>query len=128
MKQFNQAVETETQAVEVVKTSGPKEIEEGYFQPLQVIVHHNFDRAMKAFRSLVQADQILAEYKRRQTYEKPSEKKRRKRSESIQRVYEEEMKMQKILSGEYDKEKARKQVKKEQKMRERAIKSSDKSE
>jgi ribosomal protein S21 len=52
-------------------------------QPLQVIVHGAFDKALRAFRALVQKERILSTYKERQSYEKPSDRKRRKRIESI---------------------------------------------
>lgn len=103
------------------KSSIPQEIDANYFSPLQVQIFNNsgFERAMKNFRSLVQADGVLSLFKEKQSYEKPSEKKRRKEAESIRRVYEEEMKQKKILSGEYDKEKVKKLAKKEQKSRQR---------
>ena len=53
------------------------------FKPLEVkIFGNNFDRAFKAFRSLVQKERILSVYKEKQSFEKPSDKKRRKRKES----------------------------------------------
>lgn len=108
--------------VPVEKSSIPGEITD-YFHPIEVKVFGNgFERAMKNFRSLVQGEGILAEFKEKSRYEKPSDKKRRKKSEAIQRVYEEEMKMKKIISGEYEKEKVKKQAKKEQKNRQRMVK------
>lgn len=51
-------------------------------QHLEVKVYNNsFDKAMTAFRSLVQKERILSLYKEKQTFEKPSDKKRRKRNE-----------------------------------------------
>ena len=51
--------------------------------PLEVKVFgNNFERALKAFRALVQKERVLSSYKDKQTYEKPSDKKRRKRNES----------------------------------------------
>lgn len=51
-------------------------------QPLEVKVYNNnFDKALKAFRALVQKERILSSYKEKQSYEKPSDKKRRKRNE-----------------------------------------------
>lgn len=95
----------------------PREVDDNYFKPLQIIIHNNagVDRAIKNFRSLVQAEGTLALYKEKSRYEKPSDKKRRKDAESLQRVFEEEMKQKKILSGEYEKEKEKKLLKKEQK-------------
>ena len=51
-------------------------------QPLEVKVYHNnFDKALRAFRALVQKERILSAYKEKQSYEKPSDKRRRKRNE-----------------------------------------------
>jgi len=51
-------------------------------QPLEVKVYgNNFDKALRAFRALVQKERILSAYKDNQSYEKPSDKKRRKRNE-----------------------------------------------
>lgn len=51
-------------------------------QPLEVKVYNNnFDKALRAFRALVQKERILSAYKERQSYEKPSDKRRRKRGE-----------------------------------------------
>lgn len=50
--------------------------------PLEVKVYHgNFDKALRAFRALVQKERILSIYKEKQSYEKPSDKRRRKRNE-----------------------------------------------
>lgn len=51
-------------------------------QHLEVKVYNNnFDKALKAFRALVQKERILSAYKEKQTYEKPSDRRRRKRNE-----------------------------------------------
>lgn len=114
-----------SKSIIVEKSTAPKEIEADYFKPLQVQVFGNFEKAMKSFRSLVQSEKILSDFKEKSRYEKPSDKKRRKKAEAIQRAYEEEMKMKKILSGEYEKEKAKKQLRKEQKMRQRSARTND---
>lgn len=50
--------------------------------PLEVKVYNNnFDKALRAFRALVQKERILSSYKEKQSYEKPSDKRRRKRNE-----------------------------------------------
>lgn len=52
-------------------------------KPLEVKVYgSNCDKAIKAFRALVQKERILSVYKDKQAYEKPSDKARRKRNES----------------------------------------------
>lgn len=58
-------------------------------QPLEVKVYgNNFDKALRAFRALVQKERILSAYKEKQTYEKPSDKRRRKRNESKRKQLE----------------------------------------
>ena len=58
-------------------------------KPLEVKVYGgNFDKALKGFRSLVQKERVLSSYKERQSYEKPSDKRRRKRNESIRNQLE----------------------------------------
>lgn len=51
-------------------------------QPLQVRVDNNFDKALRAFRAIVQKEKIVSQYKERQAYEKPSDKRRRKNKEA----------------------------------------------
>lgn len=58
-------------------------------QPLEVKVYgNNFDKALKAFRALVQKERVLSTYKERQSYEKPSDKRRRKINESKRKQME----------------------------------------
>ena len=58
-------------------------------KPLEVRVYNNnFERSLRAFRSLVQKERILSIYKEKQTYEKPSVKKRRKRNEMRRKLLE----------------------------------------
>ncbi len=58
-------------------------------QPLEVKVYgNNFDKALKTFRFLVQKERILSSYKEKQSYEKPSDKRRRKRNEMKRKLLE----------------------------------------
>lgn len=58
-------------------------------QPLEVKVYgSNFDKALRAFRALVQKERILSTYKEKQSYEKPSDKRRRKINESKRKQLE----------------------------------------
>lgn len=58
-------------------------------QPLEVKVYgNNFDKALRAFRALVQKERVLSSYKEKQSYEKPSDKRRRKRNESVRKQLE----------------------------------------
>jgi small subunit ribosomal protein S21 len=66
----------------VVVTDKFAHIEAVQAQPLEVKVYNNnFDKALRAFRALVQKERILSLYKEKQSYEKPSDKRRRKRNE-----------------------------------------------
>lgn len=58
-------------------------------KPLEVVVYNNaFDKALRAFRALVQKERILSTYKEKQSYEKPSDRKRRKRNEMKRKLME----------------------------------------
>ena len=50
--------------------------------PLEVKVTGNLEKALKAFRAIVQKEKILSDYKEAQRFEKPSDKKRRERNEA----------------------------------------------
>lgn len=80
----------DNQAVVVVSDihkAGPGEAIQA--QPLEVKVYgNNFDKALRAFRALVQKERILSSYKEKQSYEKPSDKRRRKRNESKRKLLE----------------------------------------
>jgi len=83
-KHFNGAKGGDTKPVIVVDDNnrvGPGEAI--LAQPLEVKVYgNNFDKALRAFRNLVQKERVLSSYKEKQFYEKPSDKKRRKKNES----------------------------------------------
>lgn len=68
-------------------------------QPLEVRVYNNnFDKALRAFRALVQKERILSTYKEKQAYEKPSQKKRRKHNEMKRKILELNSDKQKVFS------------------------------
>src|SRR5437660_545123 len=85
-------------------------------KPLEVKVWspNNFEKAIKAFRALVQKERVLSIYKEKQSYEKPSDKKRRKRAESERKqielcskgecIHEEHAKNRKVRRFRRDKE------------------------
>jgi small subunit ribosomal protein S21 len=57
--------------------------------PLEVSVYgNNFEKALRAFRALVQKERVLSTYKEKRSYEKPSDKKRRKRNEAQRKMME----------------------------------------
>ncbi len=58
-------------------------------QPLEVKVYgNNFDKALRAFRALVQKERVLSSFKEKQSYEKPSDRERRKVNESKRKQLE----------------------------------------
>ena len=72
---------------EPVKSTYPSEAVQA--QPLEVKVYgNNFDKALRAFRALVQKERILSAYKEKQSYEKPSDRRRRKRNEMKRKLLE----------------------------------------
>jgi ribosomal protein S21 len=80
----NAAKGGDTKAVETVSDHQPIQA-----QPLEVKVYNgNFDKAFRTFRALVQKARVLSTYKERQSFEKPSDKKRRKRQESKRKQLE----------------------------------------
>ena len=82
------------------------------FKPLQVEVRsssrEDFEYAMKLFKNLVQRENVISDYKERQSYEKPSDKKRRKRREAEEKRFTADAK-QKIISGEEKRVKQKKE-------------------
>ncbi len=72
--------------------------EYAHIQPVQSqhlevkVYNNNFDKAMTAFRALVQKERILSLYKEKQNFEKPSDKKRRKRNEMKRKLMDLEFK------------------------------------
>lgn len=99
------------------------------FRGLEIKVHDNdFEDAFRKFKSLVQKEKIISEYKEKQRYEKPSDKKRRKKRESIQKVMLAKLREQQILSGEWDKIQARKEARKSKKIEDRKKKTESSTE
>ena len=63
-------------------------------KPIQVVVFNPSqpDRAFEAFKAIVQKERVIADYKKSLRYEKPGDKKRRKRNEAKRKLLELEMK------------------------------------
>lgn len=53
---------------------------------VEVLENEPFEKAFKRFKRLVEKEGILTEVKRRQFYEKPSEKKKRKERQARKRI------------------------------------------
>jgi len=85
----------------------------GDLSPLQVEIRSDFESGSRYFKSMVQKSKILSLYKKNQSFEKPSEKKRRRKREVIERERIIKMRDRMIASGEWDrKQKARDQKRK----------------
>jgi small subunit ribosomal protein S21 len=59
--------------------------------------NNDMNRALKELKKRVYRERILIEYKQHLSYEKPSEKKRRKRAEAILRRRKDQEKLQEIF-------------------------------
>ena len=91
-------------------------------KPLEIKVTGNFEEASRRFKTLVQAEGIIAEFKQRQTYEKPTEKKRRKRREAKEHRMMLAAREKMIASGEWDRKQKRKEQKRLEKIQARKTK------
>ena len=79
----------ESSTVEVSDSNNAYKSEAVIAKPLEVVVYNNaVDKALRAFRALVQKERILSTYKEKQSYEKPSDRKRRKRNETKRKLME----------------------------------------
>lgn len=111
-----------------VKSKIPTEIL-STFSPLQVEPKGSSDEAInEAFRDFhkaFQKERVVGQLKERQAYEKPSEKKRRKRREAKERRLMIEARDRMMLSGEWEKRLKQKELKKQKKIEERQKKLED---
>ncbi len=98
------------------------EIEEKVFKPLQVEVFGDFNFAVRTFNSLVQKERILAKIKEKMSYEKPSDRKRRKAREAREKAFITQSRQKMIDSGEWDKRQKKRIQKKEEKISKDAAK------
>ena len=87
-------------------------------QPLQVEVGESFEEGLRRFKSLIQRSKILTLYKESQSYEKPSEKRRRKKREIKERMRLATIREKQIASGEWDKKQKRKEMKRKRRQTE----------
>lgn len=89
-------------------------------KPLQVeVVNGNFEDAFRRFKTLVQAEGVIALYKSKQTYEKPSIKKRRKQREAEERRFLTATREAQMASGEWDRRMKKKEQRRLEKIEER---------
>ncbi len=90
-------------------------------RPIEVVVEgssrEDFEYAFRKFKAMFQRERIVGQVKDRMSYEKPSEKKRRKQREARDRRLMAERRERMMKSGEWDrsqKQKAQKRIRKEE--------------
>lgn len=100
----------------------PSEFDHSRVRPIEVVVEgssrEDFEHALRKFKALFQRERVVGQLKERSSYEKPSEKKRRKRRQARERRLMLEMRERMIKSGEWEKrqkKKAQKQIRKMEK-------------
>lgn len=81
-------------------------------RPIEVVVEgssrEDFEYASRKFKALFQRERIVGQLKQKSQYEKPSEKKRRKRREARDRKLMTEMRERMMKTGEWDRRQKRK--------------------
>ncbi len=85
--------------------------------PLEVKVENdNFEEAYRRFKKLFQNEKIISKLKEKEHYEKPSERKRRKRREASERRLMLEARERMMNTGEWDKRMKKKQIKRQKRL------------
>ena len=89
------------------------------FEFLEVKVNHpdEFERAVKNWKALVQKSGVLNDFRAHASYEKPSDKRRRKKREMIENIRISEIREKQILSGEWDKRRKRREKRRDERRR-----------
>ena len=86
-----------------------------YFKPLEIEVRSSLEEALKHFKSLVQKEKIIADFKERQQYTKPSVKRKQKHKKALQRQKLALLRESQFLSGEWERIQQRKEDRKRKK-------------
>lgn len=99
----------------------PAPVDFSKFKPIEVVVEgssrEDFERSVRWFKVLFQRERIVGQLKDKMAYEKPSEKKRRKRREARSRRLLAEMRERMMKTGEWDRrqrQKAQKRIRYEE--------------
>jgi len=89
-------------------------------RPLEVVVEgNNFEDAFRKFKAMFQNEKVISEIKKREFYEKPSEKKRRKTREAMERKWFLELRDKMIKNGEWEKRMKKKDQRRKEKVAKR---------
>lgn len=86
-----------------------------YFKPLEIEVRSSLEEALKHFKSLVQKEKVIADFKERQQYTKPSVAEKQKHKRAIQRSKLAALREAQFISGEWEKIQQRKEERKRKK-------------
>jgi small subunit ribosomal protein S21 len=90
------------------------------FKYVEVKIYKDrFEDAMRQFRTIVQKEKIINQVRDRQSYEKPSAKKRRKFREQQERKRIMDLRAAQVKSGEWGKKQRKKEEKLRKKMEDR---------
>lgn len=92
----------------------PKEFDRSRIRPIEITVYgtsrEDFEQAVRKFKALFQRERIVGKLKERSSYEKPSEKRRRKRREARERRLMTEMRERMMKTGEWDRRQKKKDM------------------
>jgi len=94
-------------------------------KPIEIEVTGSFEDAFRRFKSLVQKERIIGQVKARMEYEKPSERKRRKRREAYESRMLQAMREKMIESGEWERRKRQKEQKRAEKLEQKIRKQAE---
>lgn len=88
-------------------------LEPANVEPIQVFVDdcYSVEDAIRKFKAKFQRERIIGQLKEKSAYEKPSEKKRRKKREAVERRLFAESRERMIANGEWDKRLKKRQEK-----------------
>lgn len=99
----------------------PAPVDFNKFRPIEVVVEgssrEDFEHAFRKFKALFQRERVVGQLKEKMSYEKPSEKKRRKRREARDRRLMAAMRERMMKTGEWDrrqKQKAQGRIRREE--------------
>jgi len=94
-----------------------EELEEFSCLEVRIDRPEDFERQLRNWKSIVQKSGVLNDFRAHTYYEKPSDKKRRKRREAIENQRITEIREKQIASGEWDKKRARREKRRDERKR-----------
>ena len=89
------------------------------FSPIEVKVTGSLEGAIRQWKAIIQKEKVISLYKEKTSYEKPSDKKRRKKREAVERTRIATLRQSQMNSGEWDKKQKRREQKRKQRQQKR---------